>query len=171
MVLTINENDDVCVNMGEPEFEPQKVPFRAIKAEKTYIIRALERTVLCGVVSMGNPHCVIQVESVKTAEVEILGPVLESHERFPERTNVGFMEIVSAHHIRLRVFERGAGETQACGSGACAAVAIGIQQGLLANQVKVDLPGGSLDISWNGPGTPLYMTGPASHVYDGVIQL
>lgn len=120
---------------------------------------------------MGNPHCVIQVESVKTAEVEILGPVLESHERFPERTNVGFMEIVSAHHIRLRVFERGAGETQACGSGACAAVAIGIQQGLLANQVKVDLPGGSLDISWNGPGTPLYMTGPASHVYDGVIQL
>lgn len=171
MVLTINENDDVCVNMGEPEFEPQKVPFRAIKAEKTYIIRTLERTVLCGVVSMGNPHCVIQVESVKTAEVEILGPVLESHERFPERTNVGFMEIVSAHHIRLRVFERGAGETQACGSGACAAVAIGIQQGLLANQVKVDLPGGSLDISWNGPGTPLYMTGPASHVYDGVIQL
>lgn len=135
MVLTINENDDVCVNMGEPEFEPQKVPFRAIKAEKTYIIRALERTVLCGVVSMGNPHCVIQVESVKTAEVEILGPVLESHERFPERTNVGFMEIVSAHHIRLRVFERGAGETQACGSGACAAVAIGIQQGLLANQI------------------------------------
>lgn len=171
MVLTVNDNDDVCVNMGEPEFEPQKVPFRAIKAEKTYIIRALERTVLCGVVSMGNPHCVIQVESVHTAEVEILGPVLESHERFPERVNVGFMEVVNANHIRLRVYERGAGETQACGSGACAAVAIGIQQGLLANRVKVDLPGGSLDISWDGPGTPLYMTGPTSHVYDGVLQL
>ncbi|EKT61088.1 diaminopimelate epimerase [Providencia burhodogranariea] len=171
MVLTVNENDDVCVNMGEPEFEPQKVPFRAIKAEKTYIIRALERTVLCGVVSMGNPHCVIQVESVHTAEVEILGPVLESHERFPERANIGFMEVVSADHIRLRVFERGAGETQACGSGACAAVAIGIQQGLLARRVKVELPGGSLDISWDGPGTPLYMTGPTSHVYDGVLQL
>lgn len=171
MILTVNDNDDVCVNMGEPEFEPQKVPFRAIKAEKTYIIRALERTVLCGVVSMGNPHCVIQVESVHTAEVEILGPVLESHERFPERVNVGFMEVVNANHIRLRVYERGAGETQACGSGACAAVAIGIQQGLLANRVKVDLPGGSLDISWDGPGTPLYMTGPTSHVYDGVLQL
>ncbi|EMI5490106.1 diaminopimelate epimerase [Providencia stuartii] len=171
MVLTVNDNDDVCVNMGEPEFEPQKVPFRAIKAEKTYIIRALERTVLCGVVSMGNPHCVIQVESVHTAEVEILGPVLESHERFPERVNVGFMEVVSANHIRLRVYERGAGETQACGSGACAAVAIGIQQGVLASRVKVDLPGGSLDISWEGPGTPLYMTGPTSHVYDGVLQL
>ncbi|MEY0233631.1 diaminopimelate epimerase [Providencia manganoxydans] len=171
MVLTVNDNDDVCVNMGEPEFEPQKVPFRAIKAEKTYIIRALERTVLCGVVSMGNPHCVIQVESVHTAEVEILGPVLESHERFPERVNVGFMEVVSANHIRLRVYERGTGETQACGSGACAAVAIGIQQGVLASRVKVDLPGGSLDISWEGPGTPLYMTGPTSHVYDGVLQL
>lgn len=170
MVLTVNDNGDVCVNMGEPEFEPQKIPFRAVKAEKTYIIRAQERTVLCGAVSMGNPHCVIQVESVQTAEVEILGPALESHERFPERANIGFMEIVSADHIRLRVYERGAGETQACGSGACAAVAIGIQQGLLASRVKVDLPGGSLDISWEGPGTPLYMTGPASHVYDGVLQ-
>ncbi|MDB9567457.1 diaminopimelate epimerase [Providencia rettgeri] len=171
MTLTINENDDVCVNMGVPDFEPQRVPFRAIKEEKTYIIRAQERTVLCGVVSMGNPHCVIQVESIHTAEVEVLGPALESHERFPERANIGFMEIISADHIRLRVYERGAGETQACGSGACAAVAVGITQGLLAKRVKVDLPGGSLDISWDGPGSPLYMTGPATHVYDGVIQL
>ncbi|HHE6469782.1 TPA: diaminopimelate epimerase [Providencia rettgeri] len=171
MTLTINENDDVCVNMGVPDFEPQRVPFRAVKEEKTYIIRAQERTVLCGVVSMGNPHCVIQVESIHTAEVEVLGPALENHERFPERANIGFMEIISADHIRLRVYERGAGETQACGSGACAAVAVGISQGLLAKRVKVDLPGGSLDISWEGPGSPLYMTGPATHVYDGVIQL
>ncbi|BBV06265.1 MULTISPECIES: diaminopimelate epimerase [Providencia] len=171
MTLTINENDGVCVNMGEPDFEPQRVPFRAVKEEKTYIIRAQERTVLCGVVSMGNPHCVIQVESIHTAEVEVLGPALENHERFPERANIGFMEIISADHIRLRVYERGAGETQACGSGACAAVAVGITQGLLAKRVKVDLPGGSLDISWEGPGSPLYMTGPATHVYDGVIQL
>lgn len=171
MTLTINENDDVCVNMGVPDFEPQRVPFRAVKEEKTYIIRAQERTVLCGVVSMGNPHCVIQVESIHTAEVEVLGPALENHERFPERANIGFMEIISADHIRLRVYERGAGETQACGSGACAAVAVGISQGLLAKRVKVDLPGGSLDISWEGPGAPLYMTGPATHVYDGVIQL
>ncbi|HFD7559326.1 TPA: diaminopimelate epimerase [Providencia rettgeri] len=171
MTLTINENDDVCVNMGVPDFEPQRVPFRAVKEEKTYIIRAQERTVLCGVVSMGNPHCIIQVESIHTAEVEVLGPALENHERFPERANIGFMEIISADHIRLRVYERGAGETQACGSGACAAVAVGISQGLLAKRVKVDLPGGSLDISWEGPGAPLYMTGPATHVYDGVIQL
>lgn len=171
MTLTINENDGVCVNMGEPDFEPQRVPFRAVKEEKTYIIRAQERTVLCGVVSMGNPHCVIQVESIHTAEVEVLGPALENHERFPERANIGFMEIISADHIRLRVYERGAGETQACGSGACAAVAVGITQGLLAKRVKVDLPGGSLDISWEGPGSPLYITGPATHVYDGVIQL
>ncbi|SFU50338.1 diaminopimelate epimerase [Xenorhabdus koppenhoeferi] len=171
MVLSITNDDQICVNMGEPIFEPQRVPFRANKAEKTYIIRVAERTVLCGVVTMGNPHCVIQVEDVDTAEVDVLGSVLESHERFPERTNVGFMQIMSRGHIRLRVFERGAGETQACGSGACAAVAVGIQQNLLDNQVRVDLPGGSLQIHWDGPGKPLFMTGPATHVYDGMIHL
>lgn len=171
MTLNVMDNDDVCVNMGEPEFEPQKVPFRAQKAEKTYIIRAMERTVLCGVVSMGNPHCVIQVEDIKTAEVELLGPVLEQHERFPERANIGFMQIVDRSNLHLRVFERGAGETKACGSGACAAVAIGILQGLLDKRVKVTLPGGSLLIEWKGEGHSLYMTGPATHIYDGIIQL
>ena len=171
MTLHVMDNDDVCVNMGEPEFEPQKVPFRAQKAEKTYIIRAMERTVLCGVVSMGNPHCVIQVEDIKTAEVELLGPVLEQHERFPERANIGFMQIVDRSNLHLRVFERGAGETKACGSGACAAVAIGISQGLLDKRVKVNLPGGSLLIEWKGEGNSLYMTGPATHIYDGIIQL
>jgi len=157
--------------MGEPNFEPSAVPFRANKAEKTYIMRAAEQTILCGVVSMGNPHCVIQVDDVDTAAVETLGPVLESHERFPERANIGFMQVVKREHIRLRVYERGAGETQACGSGACAAVAVGIQQGLLAEEVRVELPGGRLDIAWKGPGHPLYMTGPAVHVYDGFIHL
>ena len=171
MTLTVTEDEDVQVNMGEPVFEPQQVPFRAAKPEKTYILRAEERTVFCGVVSMGNPHCVLQVEDVLTAEVDILGPILESHERFPERVNVGFMQIVSPDTIKLRVYERGAGETQACGSGACAAVAIGIQQGLLAEEVQVELPGGSLEIRWQGPGHPLYMTGPATHVYDGFIHL
>lgn len=171
MVLSIADNDNVRVNMGVPEFEPAQVPFRAVKEEKTYIIRAAERTVLCGVVSMGNPHCVIQVESTETAEVEIIGPVLESHERFPERANIGFMQILSRDHIRLRVYERGVGETQACGSGACAAVSVGIRQGLLAENVQVDLPGGTLFISWEGEGKPLFMTGPATHVYDGVIHL
>ncbi|TNH43429.1 diaminopimelate epimerase [Photorhabdus luminescens] len=171
MMLSITNDDQVCVNMGEPEFEPHHVPFRALRAEKTYILRVVERTVLCGVVSMGNPHCVIQVADVETAEVEILGPALESHERFPERANIGFMQILNRGHIRLRVYERGVGETQACGSGACAAVAVGIQQQLLDNHVRVDLPGGSLFICWDGPGKPLYMTGPATHVYDGAIHL
>lgn len=171
MTLHVMDNEDVCVNMGEPEFEPQKVPFRAQKTEKTYIIRVMERTVLCGVVSMGNPHCVIQVEDIKTAEVELLGSVLEQHERFPERANIGFMQIVDRNTLHLRVFERGAGETQACGSGACAAVAVGISQGLLDRKVKVNLPGGSLSIEWKGIGNPLYMTGPAVHIYDGTIQL
>ena len=124
MVLTVTDDDLVRVNMGEPNFEPSAVPFRANKAEKTYIMRAAEQTILCGVVSMGNPHCVIQVDDVDTAAVETLGPVLESHERFPERANIGFMQVVKREHIRLRVYERGAGETQACGSGACAAVAV-----------------------------------------------
>ncbi|AHM76302.1 diaminopimelate epimerase [Yersinia hibernica] len=171
MILSVTEDELVCVNMGEPDFEPQNVPFRAAKAEKTYILRAAEHTVLCGVVSMGNPHCVMQVDDVSVANVALLGPELENHERFPERANIGFMQVVSREHIRLRVYERGAGETQACGSGACAAVAIGIQQELLGEEVHVELPGGSLHISWQGPGHPLYMTGPATHVYDGFIHL
>lgn len=171
MILSVTEDEEVCVNMGEPNFDPQSVPFRATKAEKTYIFRAAEQTVLCGVVSMGNPHCVLQVDDVAVANVELLGPVLESHERFPERANIGFMQVVSRDNIRLRVYERGAGETQACGSGACAAVAVGIQQDLLDEEVTVELPGGSLLISWKGPGHPLYMTGPATHVYDGFIHL
>lgn len=171
IVLSISRNGLVRVNMGEPSFEPSSVPFRANKQEKTYIIRSNGQTVLCGVVSMGNPHCVIQVDDINSAPVATLGALLESHERFPQRANIGFMQVVNREHIRLRVFERGAGETQACGSGACGAVAVGIQQGLLSTSVNVDLSGGSLEINWQGPGQPLYMTGPATHVYDGCIHL
>jgi len=171
MVLNMTGNDQVCVNMGEPNFDPQAVPFRATKAEKTYIMRAAENTMLCGIVSMGNPHCVLQVDDVNTAKVALLGQILEGHERFPERANIGFMQIVSREHIKLRVYERGSGETQACGSGACAAVAVGIQQELLSEEVRVELPCGSLHIRWEGPGGPLFMTGPATHVYDGFIHL
>lgn len=171
IVLQLEDNDQVTVNMGVPEFEPSKIPFRALKAEKLYLLRVAEQTVMCGAVSMGNPHCVIEVPSVKDAPVETLGPKLESFDRFPERVNVGFMEVVSANEINLRVYERGAGETLACGTGACAAVVVGIQQGKLKGRVKVNLPGGSLFISWNGPGTPVYMTGPAEHVFDGQIEL
>ena len=171
IVLTVNDDETVRVNMGQPTFEPSKVPFKAIKEEKTYIIRAQERTILCGVASMGNPHCVLQVDNVITAEVEKLGPLLESHERFPERANIGFMHIIDRNNINLRVFERGVGETQACGTGACAAVAVGINQGLLNSKVKVNLPGGKLVIEWQGVNKPLYMTGPATHVYDGFITI
>ncbi|AJO87981.1 diaminopimelate epimerase [Haemophilus influenzae] len=171
MVLTVKDDNQIRVNMGEPIWEPAKIPFTANKFEKNYILRTDIQTVLCGAVSMGNPHCVVQVDDIQTANVEQLGPLLESHERFPERVNAGFMQIINKEHIKLRVYERGAGETQACGSGAGAAVAVGIMQGLLNNNVQVDLPGGSLMIEWNGVGHPLYMTGEATHIYDGFITL
>lgn len=171
MLLSVLEDNKVRVNMGEPIWEPAKIPFTANKFEKNYILRTALQTLLCGAVSMGNPHCVVQVEDIQQANVAQLGPLLENHERFPERVNVGFMQVVNPAHIKLRVYERGAGETQACGSGACAAVAVGIMQGLLDNAVQVDLPGGSLVIEWAGVGSPLFMTGEATHVYDGVIKL
>ncbi|NOH35854.1 diaminopimelate epimerase [Vibrio chagasii] len=170
MVLKIEENDLITVNMGIPEFEPSKIPFKAKQPEKTYILRTDAHTLFCGAVSMGNPHVVTVVDDVDTADVDTLGPLLESHERFPERVNAGFMQVVNREEVRLRVYERGAGETQACGSGACGAVAVGITQGLLAENVKVTLPGGDLHISWQGPGKPLYMTGPATHVFDGQLS-
>lgn len=170
MVLSLKEDGKVRVNMGEPIWEPSQVPFNANKFEKNYILRTEIQTVLCGVVSMGNPHCVLQVEDILTANVNQLGPLLENHERFPERANIGFMQVINRNHIKLRVFERGAGETQACGSGACGAVAVGIMQGALDHSVQVDLPGGSLFIEWQGVGHPLYMTGDAEHIYDGFIK-
>ncbi|HCE1787735.1 diaminopimelate epimerase [Vibrio parahaemolyticus] len=170
MILDVEDDGEVTVNMGVPEFEPNKIPFKAKQKEKTYIMRAGDKTLFCGAVSMGNPHVVTVVDDVDTADVDTLGPLLESHERFPERVNAGFMQVVSRDHIRLRVYERGAGETQACGSGACGAVAVGILQGLLDERVKVSLPGGELHISWQGPGKPLFMTGPATHVFDGQLS-
>ncbi|ANB98611.1 diaminopimelate epimerase [Vibrio parahaemolyticus] len=170
MILDVEDDGEVTVNMGVPEFEPNKIPFKAKQKEKTYIMRAGDKTLFCGAVSMGNPHVVTVVDDVDTADVDTLGPLLESHERFPERVNAGFMQVVNRDHIRLRVYERGAGETQACGSGACGAVAVGILQGLLDESVKVSLPGGELHISWQGPGKPLFMTGPATHVFDGQLS-
>ncbi|WP_325891190.1 diaminopimelate epimerase [Grimontia sp. NTOU-MAR1] len=171
MILKMDSDELVTANMGEPIWAPSKIPFRANAEEKTYILRVEDKTLFVGAVSMGNPHCVTVVDDVDTYDVEGLGPLVESHERFPERVNAGFMQVVSRNEIRLRVYERGAGETQACGSGACAAVAVGILQGLLDESVKVYLPGGELKIRWKGLGHPLYMTGPASHVYDGQITV
>lgn len=167
IILNIGDDDQVTVNMGVPEFEPSKIPFKAKQREKTYILRAQDKTLFCGAVSLGNPHVVTVVEELSDALIDETGPVLESHERFPERVNAGFMKVLSRSEIKLRVYERGAGETQACGTGACAAVAVGIAQGLLDENVTVHLPGGKLKIAWQGNDEPLYMTGPASHVFDG----
>ncbi|CAM4282195.1 diaminopimelate epimerase [Pseudoalteromonas byunsanensis] len=171
ITLYSEKDGQVTVNMGHPQFAPASIPFKASKSELTYIMRAQEHTVFCGVVSMGNPHCVLEVEDIDTAEVLTLGPLLETHERFPERANIGFMQILNPEHIKLRVWERGAQETMACGSGACAAVVIGIMQKKLANTVRVDLPGGSLQVRWQGEGHSVKMTGPAEHVFDGQISL
>ncbi|BFT32260.1 diaminopimelate epimerase [Alteromonas sp. D210916BOD_24] len=171
MVLYLEKDGQVTVNMGKPEFEPSQIPLKANKQENTYILRVGESTLFIGSASMGNPHCVMEVDDVDTADVAQIGPLVEKHERFPEGVNVGFMQILNDSHIKLRVFERGSGETLACGSGACAAVAIGQIQGKLSKDVRVDLPGGSLRIRWPGPDSVLKMTGPAEHVYDGQINL
>ncbi|WP_125721505.1 diaminopimelate epimerase [Pseudoalteromonas rubra] len=171
ITLFTEKDGQVTVNMGKPEFAPAQVPFKAKQQEQTYILRAEEHTVFCGVVSMGNPHCVIEVEDIEQADVNTLGPLLETHERFPKRANIGFMQIINREHIKLRVWERGAAETLACGSGACAAAVVGIAQDKLASTVRVDLPGGSIQVRWNGPGQSVKMTGPAEHVFDGQIAL
>ena len=166
MVLHIEKDGQVTVEMGEPMFEPASVPFKAQKPEHTYVLRVADETVLCGVMGLGNPHCVIETDDVNTAPVASLGEKIAQHERFPESVNVGFMQIVSRQHVNLRVFERGVGETQACGSGACAAAVIGMQQDKLDRQVKVSLPGGDLMIRWQA-GQAVKMTGPATLIFDG----
>ncbi|UJF19409.1 diaminopimelate epimerase [Vibrio sp. SS-MA-C1-2] len=171
ITLKIEDDGQVTVNMGVPVFDPSKVPFKAKQKEKTYLLRVNQSTLFSGVVSMGNPHCVITVDDINTADVKRLGPQIESHERFPQRVNAGFMQVINKNEIKLRVYERGAGETQACGTGACAAVAVGQYQGFLGKDVKVTLPGGELRIRWQGEGEPLYMTGPTAHIYDGQIVL
>jgi len=171
IVLALEDNGEVTVNMGVPVFEPASLPFLAEAFSKSYALQTSRGEQSISAVSMGNPHAVLQVESVENAPVEVLGPEIEGHERFPERVNVGFMQIVSADLIKLRVFERGAGETRACGTGACAAVAVGRVLGKLAESVKVSLPGGELVIRWSGENEPLFMTGPATHVFEGKISL
>lgn len=176
LVLLVEDDGRVRVDMGEPRFSPETLPFtpEPCDAAEERTLHALEvagERLEIGVASLGNPHAVLRVEDVDSAPVERLGPAIESHTRFPKRVNVGFMQVVSEHEIRLRVFERGSGETLACGTGACAAVACGIRQGLLESPVTVHLPGGDLTIEWQGPGTALAMTGPVERVFDGRIVL
>lgn len=171
LVLKIVENDLVLVNMGIPRHAPAEIPLHAAQESQTYSVEINGTLVVFGAVSMGNPHAVMQAEDIKLAPVAELGRTLENHPLFPERANIGFMQVVNRKHIKLRVYERGAAETLACGSGACAAVVVGIEQNLLDNDVTVDLPGGQLTISWAGRGKPVFMTGPAATVFDGNITL
>lgn len=170
IILVIEEDGQVTVDMGEPIFTPDKVPFKAKSQERTYLMRVLEQTVMCGVVSMGNPHCVLTVDDIEQAPLETLGAALEKHERFPNKVNVGFMQVMDRNAIKLRVFERGVGETLACGTGACAAAVIGQVQGKLDSLVTVSLPGGDLIINWK-EGESVKMTGPAVHVFDGQVKI
>jgi diaminopimelate epimerase len=171
-VLNIVGRDLVEVDMGAPELDPVEVPTTFTEKSTTYTAQLVSgETVEFGAVSMGNPHAVLVVDSVDSAPVESWGPELESHAVFPNRANIGFMEIISKNEVNLRVYERGAGETQACGTGACAAVVSGRLRGLLDNKVTVHLPGGDLEIEWAGEGHSVNMTGPVSSVYEGQIYL
>jgi diaminopimelate epimerase len=169
--LRVQDDEQVSVNMGVPRLEPAQIPFVADMQARTYPIEVAGETYEISAVSMGNPHGVLLVDNTKTAPVAELGPLLEKHERFPARVNVGFMQVVTSNEINLRVFERGVGETLACGTGACGAVVAGRLRGLLDDKVKVNLPGGSLHIEWPGEGQAVIMTGPAVTVFHGQIKI
>lgn len=171
LVLAYDQADLVTVNMGVPRHRPEQIPLLANNEALIYQAKLDELVLEFSAVSMGNPHAVLIVENTETADVAGIGRQLESHSMFPERANIGFMQIINRQLVKLRVYERGAAETLACGSGACAAVVAGIELGLLDNQVTVSLPGGDLKIHWQGRGTSVMMTGPAVSVFEGQIQL
>lgn len=171
ITLHVLNNDQVRVDMGVPQLEPANIPFQAPAQALTYELEVNGRTLEISALSMGNPHAVILVDDVASARVDELGPLVESHPRFPKRVNVGFMHIASRTEINLRVYERGVGETLACGTGACAAVVAGRLRQQLDATVKVNLPGGQLAIHWPGPGQAVTMTGPATTVFHGQVNL
>jgi diaminopimelate epimerase len=161
----------VSVSLGVPNFDPRSLPFDAPGDELLHTLDAAGTEVQLGAVSLGNPHAVLTVSSVDGAPVERLGPAIETHRRFPGRVNVGFMEIVDRSHIRLRVHERGTGETLACGTGACAAVVVGRRRGLLDPEVRVRVRGGELRVNWEAPGDSVWLTGPAEVSFEGHVDL
>jgi diaminopimelate epimerase len=167
----VREDGLVSVDLGVPNFDPGSLPMDAPVEAPVYALNVGSETVEFGAVSIGNPHAVIEVPDVKSAPVERLGPAIEHHKRFPQGTNVGFMQIVDRGHIHLRVFERGVGETLACGTGACAAVAVGRRRGLLEADVRVDLPGGGAHVWWPGLGQSVWLSGPAITVFRGMIDI
>jgi diaminopimelate epimerase len=161
----------VAVDMGIPSFDPASLPFEAKTAATLYRLEIADEAVEIGAVSIGNPHAVITVASVDAAPVARLGPRIENHRRFPQRVNVGFMQIIDRAHIRLRVHERGVGETLACGTGACAAVAVGREHGSLDADVQVSVRGGELRVNWAGPGEHIWLTGPAEVSFVGYFEV
>jgi len=161
----------VSVDMGVPNFDPRSLPFEAQSQADSYVLDVAGGTVAIGAVSLGNPHAVLSVASVEAAPVATLGPAIERHARFPKRVNAGFLEIVDRAQVRLRVWERGAGETRSCGTGACAAVAVGRRRGLLEEQVRVSVRGGELRVNWAGPGERIWLTGPAEISFEGHVEV
>lgn len=169
--LKLEASGLVTVDMGQPVFEPAQIPLQADHRQSLYKFDVDGDSMELACVSMGNPHGVLQVYSVDAAPVEKLGPKLEAHPLFPNKANIGFCEVVDRDHLLLRVYERGAGETLACGTGACAAAVVNIAAGRVNNNVRVTLPGGTLQIEWQGEGHPVMMTGPATTVYEGIITV
>ena len=170
MTLKLLTNGDVSVNMGAPLFSPEMVPIVAEQESDRYEIELDDQVIELAAVSMGNPHAVMLVDNVDTAAVLVLGPQIEKHPRFPKKVNAGFMQVIDRGTIRLRVFERGVGETLGCGSGACAAVVCGIRLGLLDHEVVVHLPGGSAKVHWQGEEESVFLSGPANSVFSGSIE-
>jgi diaminopimelate epimerase len=172
IVPRLEGDGSVTVDMGVPVFAPAQIPFLATSDELVQTLSVSDdEAVAITAISMGNPHAVLVVADVEAAPVARQGPLIESHPRFPQGVNAGFMQVVDPHHVRLRVFERGVGETLACGTGACAAAVAGIARKLLASPVRVDTRGGVLRIAWHGQGTPVHMSGPAVSVFKGEIEL
>ena len=171
IVIQLEPDGQVTVNMGKPSFVPAEIPFVAEAPALTYALCVDSETIKVSVVSMGNPHAVQTVTDLDAAPVSSQGPQIEHNERFPQHVNAGFMQILDKHHIRLRVYERGVGETLACGTGACAASVAGIRSGLLSSPVNVSMRGGELGIRWEGDNTPVFMTGPAVTVFEGELDL
>jgi diaminopimelate epimerase len=169
--LRVKSRGQVEVDMGVPRFEPADIPLRAAARADSYALEVNGQHWQVGALSMGNPHCLLRVDDSDTADVSGLGAALEQHPDFPQRVNVGFMQVLSASELKLRVFERGVGETLACGTGACAAVAYGISRGWLQSPVSVQLPGGKLTVSWAGEGQSVIMTGPTEVVFEGTIRI
>ncbi|HYM34350.1 MAG TPA: diaminopimelate epimerase [Steroidobacteraceae bacterium] len=167
----LKSDGTVSIDMGVPNFSPTSLPFDASSESNQYSLQVGERTLEIGAVSMGNPHAVWRVASVENAPVDTVGPLVENHTRFPNRVNAGFMEVVTRNHIRLRVWERGVGETLACGTGACAAVAVGRKLGWLDENVNVDLPGGRATVTWPGLGKDIWLTGPAEVAFEGQVEI